>query len=105
MLAKQNFYTDWCDSRWLDSYLKCAKKRGMQAILVESPAYLDFRKDLSRQAFDQEIAVDNPADLTQVIHSLEEYKEKTGLILAGFECYSSTAYEVANRLNPLALEQ
>lgn len=85
----------------LDPYLKCAKKRGMQTFLVESPAYLAFRKDLSRKVFDHEIAVDDPADPVKVTDSLEKYKERISLILAGFECYSPAAYDVANRLKIL----
>jgi hypothetical protein len=85
----------------LDPYLHVARNRGMKAILIETPDYINFRKALKRQEFDQTIAVEHPARPGEIIRALEQLSEPPTLLLAGFERYIYSAYEVAKKLQIL----
>jgi hypothetical protein len=82
----------------LDPYLDSAHYRGMQAILVETPDYIRWRKMFSRREFDQTIAVEHPANPDEVLHVLKEIEVHPSLILAGFERYAKSAYLTAHKL-------
>lgn len=85
----------------LDPYLHVAHARGMEAILVETPDYLQWRKVLGRQEFDRTIAVEHPSEVNEVLAALVEHTPRPTMLLAGFERYITTAYVVAKRLGIL----
>jgi hypothetical protein len=83
----------------LDPYLDCARRRGMPAVLVETPAYLAWRRGLGRRDFDVEVAVSAPDDPVQVAGALGRsgLAKPPGLVLAGFERYVESAFALAAR--------
>lgn len=82
----------------LDPYFDCAKQRGMQSILLETPSYLDIRKLLKRRQFDVEIPLISPADPGSILQSLQQYVPNISLMLAGFDRYNEATYAVAEML-------
>jgi hypothetical protein len=80
----------------LDSYLHVARRRGMEAILIETPEYIRLRRELGRQEFDRTLAVDYPADAREVVNAIRGLPEKPALLLAGFERYIYSAYQAAS---------
>jgi hypothetical protein len=81
----------------LDPYLRCARKRGMTAVLVETAAYLKWRRMLGRQPFDVEIATDQPADAADVVATLERHHITPSFMLTGFERYAGCGFAVARK--------
>ena len=79
----------------LDPYLDAARRRGLSALLIETPDYLRWREVLGRRAFDQTIAVEHPSDPPTLISAI---KGKPRLILAGFERYTAAAHVAAQAL-------
>ncbi|MEF3116139.1 ATP-grasp domain-containing protein [Streptomyces chrestomyceticus] len=79
----------------LDPYLHCARRRGMPAVLVETPAYLRWRRRLNRLPFDLELAVADPDDTGQVGSALRAAQVVPALVLAGFDRYVPTAFRFA----------
>ncbi|MEU4714825.1 ATP-grasp domain-containing protein [Micromonospora purpureochromogenes] len=82
----------------LDPYLDQARQRGMRAVLVETPAYLRWRRALGRRPFDVEMAVDQPQDVERVIAALRGHDVAPALLLCGFERYVGSAFAAARRL-------
>jgi hypothetical protein len=82
----------------LDPYLDAAHRRGMRAFLIETPDYIRWRQLLNRRAFDGTLAVDHPAEAAEVLNALDRLPERPCLVLAGFERYTVSAYEVAGEL-------
>jgi ATP-grasp domain len=82
----------------LDPYLDAARERSLSAVLVETPAYLRWRRQLGRRPFDAELAVEHPADPEEVRCALGSSGRDTALVLPGFERYAASAYAVAARL-------
>lgn len=89
----------------LDSYLHVARRRGMEAILIETPEYIRLRRELGRQEFDRTLAVDYPADAREVVTAIESLPEKPVLLLAGFERYIYSAYQAARVLRVLPYQE
>lgn len=85
----------------LDPYLSAAKRRGMTTVLVETPDYILFRKTLQRQEFDLTLPVEHPAHVEEVLDALRYLPEVPLLLLAGFERYIYSAYNVAKSLHIL----
>ncbi|KOT95940.1 hypothetical protein ADK70_10175 [Streptomyces rimosus subsp. pseudoverticillatus] len=79
----------------LDPYLRCARRRGMTAVLVETPAYLRWRRLLRRQPFDLELPVPDLDDTGQIADALRAAEVEPALVLAGFERYVPTAFRFA----------
>lgn len=67
----------------------------MRAILIETPAYLLWRRHLGRRPFDMELPVEHPADAAEVRRALKERGLTVTLLLAGFERYVTSAYALA----------
>jgi predicted ATP-grasp superfamily ATP-dependent carboligase len=82
----------------LDPYLDCARERGMRAVLVETAAYLRWRRLLGRRPFDLELAVERPQDPEQVRAALGTAGVRPALLLAGFERYVYAAFDAAHAL-------
>lgn len=83
----------------LDPYLDAARQRGLHAVLVETPAYLMWRRQLGRRSFDVELEVQHPADPLAVQKALEDANYSASLILPGFERYVESAYALAQQLH------
>ncbi|MEV6964455.1 ATP-grasp domain-containing protein [Hamadaea sp. NPDC051192] len=81
----------------LDAYLDAAHRRGMTAVLVETPDYLRWRSALGRRPYDIGIAVDQPANTDALVAALRDLPAPA-LILAGFERYVASAYGAADIL-------
>lgn len=81
----------------LDAYLACARRRGLSSVLVDTPAYLRWRRHLGRRPFDVETPVAEPERPEQVIAALESAGVEPALVLAGFDHYVASAFEVAAR--------
>ncbi|WP_163864401.1 ATP-grasp domain-containing protein [Myxococcus eversor] len=79
----------------LDPYLDAARRRGLQTLLVETPAYLSWRQQLGRRPFDLEVPVEHPAQPEEVQHALESLGVKVTLLLAGFERYVDCSFALA----------
>jgi biotin carboxylase len=81
----------------LDPYLDAARRRGMRALLLETPAYLRWRQRLGRRPFDEELPVTHPAEVDALLDALEASGRfgGTALVLAGFERYVSSAFALA----------
>ncbi|GHE53959.1 hypothetical protein GCM10018785_24240 [Streptomyces longispororuber] len=79
----------------LDPYLRCARARGMTAVLVETPAYLRWRRHLRRRPFDLELPVPEPEDCGQVGDALRAAGVTPALVLAGFDRYVVSAFRLA----------
>ncbi|MEV0253572.1 ATP-grasp domain-containing protein [Streptomyces sp. NPDC050732] len=79
----------------LDPYLDCARRRDMPAVLVETPAYLSWRRALRRKPFDAELAVRAPEDPAQVAAALSAAGVAPALVLAGFDRYTESALRLA----------
>ena len=75
-------------------YLAAARKRGMCAILVETPDYLEYRKALDAPRFDRAIAVQKPEAADAVIGALEEVSN-IRIVLPGFERYVESSFAVS----------
>ena len=85
----------------LDPYLDCARRRGLLAVLVETPDYLSLRKDLGLRAFDVEVAMHEPNNLDAILHALKAQgitAANTSLILPGFDRYSYSSYQLAKMM-------
>lgn len=78
-----------------DPYLAAARRRGMAAVLVETPAYAAHRARLGREPFDVMLPVDAPADPRRVLAALRGLEGEVRLILPGFECYARSAHRAA----------
>ncbi len=83
----------------LDPYLACARRRGMKAVLVETPAFLGLRRRLGRLAFDEEVAVDEPHLLDELADRFGGQSARSALVLAGFERYALTAAKLRQLLS------
>ncbi|MGW0468232.1 ATP-grasp domain-containing protein [Streptomyces sp. NPDC003027] len=79
----------------LDPYLECARRRGMPAVLVDTPAFLKWRRHLGRQPFDIEIPVATPEAADQVAVALRAARVVPAFTLAGFERYAQSAFLLA----------
>ncbi|MGW7001547.1 ATP-grasp domain-containing protein [Streptomyces sp. NPDC054933] len=79
----------------LDPYLECARQRGMRAVLVETPAYLRWRRMLGRRPFDLELPVDEPQDPAAVAVALADAGVAPQLVLSGFERYVYAGFDLA----------
>jgi hypothetical protein len=66
----------------------------MAAILVETPAYLRWRRTLGRRPFDIELAVERPEDPALVRYALRDHLP-AALVLPGFERYAGSAFALA----------
>lgn len=75
----------------LDPYLDAAQRRSMVAVLVETPAYLAWRKQLGRRTYTVELPLDHPEDPQAVWARLQEADIQPALVLAGFERYVDSA--------------
>ena len=82
----------------LDPYLACAKKRGMQAWLLETPDYLELRTELKRKNYDKEISLNELENPENIFELLQPFKENIKLMLPGFECYTEATYAAAKKL-------
>ncbi|HEX4788702.1 MAG TPA: ATP-grasp domain-containing protein [Actinospica sp.] len=82
----------------LDPYLDCARRRGMPAVLVETDAYLRWRRALGRRQFDLELPVARPHDPDSVRAALAVAGVGTALLLTGFERYAAAGFELARRM-------
>jgi ATP-grasp domain len=82
----------------LDPYLREARERSMQAILIETPAYLRLRRQLGRQPFDLELGIEDPSNSSDVGRALAEHAAGVTLVLAGFERYVASAFAAARAL-------
>ncbi|MFC1418880.1 ATP-grasp domain-containing protein [Streptacidiphilus cavernicola] len=82
----------------LDPYLSCARRRGLPAVLVETPAYLRWRRALGRQPFDLEVPVEQPQDAARVRAALAAARVRPSLLLTGFERYAQAGFELARSL-------
>ncbi|MEU4152456.1 ATP-grasp domain-containing protein [Streptomyces sp. NPDC026659] len=67
-------------------------------MLVETAAYLRWRRLLGRRPFDLELAVERPQEPEQVRVALDTAGVRPALLLAGFERYVYAAFEAANTL-------
>jgi hypothetical protein len=83
----------------LDPYRGSAATRDMPAVLVETPAYLAWRRRLGRGPFDREIAVERPHQPEQVIAALRAADVTPAVLLAGFERYAAAAFDAATALS------
>lgn len=82
----------------LDPYLDCARRRGMRAVLVETPAYLRWRRLLGRRPFDLELPVERPQDPAAVAAALAGAAVAPRLVLSGFERYVYAGFDLARAL-------
>jgi ATP-grasp domain len=82
----------------LETYLDCARTRGMRAVLVETPAYLAWRARLGRRQFDAEIPVADPQHPGAVRAALSTAGVTVGLVLTGFERYVGCGFALAHEL-------
>ncbi|MEV6756659.1 ATP-grasp domain-containing protein [Streptomyces sp. NPDC051214] len=82
----------------LDAYRACAHRRGLPTVLVDTPAYLKWRRLLGRPFFDIEIPVPAPQCPDQVVAAVTGAGIEPVLVLAGFDHYTASAFEVATRL-------
>jgi biotin carboxylase len=67
-------------------------------VLVETPAYLQLRRELGRQPFDLEIGVDDPNSPADVCRALGKHAANVRLLLGGFERYNACAHAAAHAL-------
>ncbi|WP_341530373.1 ATP-grasp domain-containing protein [Nostoc sp. UHCC 0302] len=81
----------------LDPYLDASLRRGMKAVLIETPDYLQWRKNLGRRTFDIELPINQPNDPNQILNILGDLSKNVKLILPGFERYVESVYAVAER--------
>src|SRR5438132_2578940 len=82
----------------LDPYLAASRRRGMSALLVETPAYLRYREALGGEPFDAVVAVSHLEDADEVVSALTWTGSPPALVLPGFETYTKSAYRVAEVL-------
>lgn len=83
----------------LDPYLHCARDRGMRTVLVETPAYLRWRRLLGgRRPFDVELPVHRPEEPARVAAALRRARISPALLLAGFDRYVASAFALAAEL-------
>ncbi|MFI9723643.1 acetyl-CoA carboxylase biotin carboxylase subunit family protein [Streptomyces sp. NPDC052396] len=82
----------------LDPYLDSARRREMPAVLVETPAYLRWRRALGRRPFDIELGVDQPQDPEAVRAALDAAGVTPALVLTGFERYVQAGFALARML-------
>jgi hypothetical protein len=83
----------------LDPYLDCARRRGLPAVLVETPAYLRWRRSLGRRPFDLELPVDRPEVVDDVRRALADAGLRVALALTGFERYAQSGFGLARLLS------
>jgi hypothetical protein len=67
----------------------------MRAVLVETPAYLRWRRMLGRRPFDLELPVDRPQDPAAAAAALAEAGVAPRLVLSGFERYVYAGFDLA----------
>jgi hypothetical protein len=83
----------------VDAYQAAARRRGMHTVLVESPAYLEYRAGLpGRRVFDRQLPVPCPAHEGQVYDILSRAGLKPDLLLAAFDPYVRAGLAVAAAL-------
>ncbi|MER6840276.1 ATP-grasp domain-containing protein [Streptomyces platensis] len=82
----------------LDPYLDAAHRRGMRTVLVETPAYLRWRRLLGRREFEVEVAVERPQDPDAVRAALAAAGVAPALVLTGFERYVYAGFALARAL-------
>jgi len=82
----------------LEPYLDAAHRRGMRTVLVETPAYLRWRKLLGRREFEVEVAVERPQDPDAVRTALAAAGVAPALVLTGFERYVYAGFALARAL-------
>ncbi|WJY36224.1 ATP-grasp domain-containing protein [Streptomyces sp. P9-2B-2] len=82
----------------LEPYLDAAHRRGMRTVLVETPAYLRWRKLLGRREFEVEVAVERPQDPDAVRAALGAAGVAPALVLTGFERYVYAGFALARAL-------
>lgn len=81
-----------------DTYLEAARRRGLDAWLVETPEYARCRRMLGRRDFDRTIEVESPSDPRAVARAIADAGDGVAMVLAGFEQYIEAAYFVARWL-------
>ncbi|MGW8970060.1 ATP-grasp domain-containing protein [Streptomyces platensis] len=82
----------------LEPYLDAAHRRGMRTVLVETPAYLRWRRLLGRREFEVEVAVERPQDPDAVRTALAAADVAPALVLTGFERYVYAGFALARAL-------
>ena len=85
----------------MDLYLDAARRRGMTAVLVETPDYLRWRAVLGRRDFDAYLPVQQPAEVSDLVSALRMLDRTPHLVLAGFERYVMSSYQAAQALGAL----
>lgn len=98
--ATQNIFLQIGATRdGFDPYLDATWRRGMKAILIETPDYIEWRRNLGRRSFDIQLPVAQPSDPNQVLRALGDLCNNLKLVLPGFERYVECAYTIAEILN------
>lgn len=82
----------------LDPYLECARRRGMRAVLVETPAYLRWRREMGWHKYDVELGLDRAHDCERVRTALAEAGIFPRLVLPGVEPYAEAGTSLATML-------
>ncbi|MFF3546809.1 acetyl-CoA carboxylase biotin carboxylase subunit family protein [Streptomyces platensis] len=82
----------------LEPYLDAAHRRGMRTVLVETPAYLRWRRLLGRREFEVEVAVERPQDPDAIRAALAAAGVAPALVLTGFERYVYAGFALARAL-------
>ncbi|MEV0253493.1 ATP-grasp domain-containing protein [Streptomyces sp. NPDC050732] len=82
----------------LDPYRVGAATRGLTTVLVETPGYLAWRRQLGRAPFDKEIPVEHPHDPRRLLAALHTAGVRPAVLLAGFERYAAAAFDAAATL-------
>ena len=83
----------------LDPYLAAAHRRGLQAILIETPDYLNWRRHQGRSVFDEEVPLAHPEDIVQLTTCLQRITKPPELVLPGFERYVHSTYQATKALS------
>lgn len=97
--ATQNIFLQIGATRdGIDPYIDANWHRGMKAMLIETPDYIEWRRNLGRRSFDIELPVAQPADPNQVLRTLGDLCNNLKLVLPGFERYVKCAYTLAETL-------
>jgi carbamoylphosphate synthase large subunit len=81
----------------LDPYLSAARVRGIGALLVETPDYINYRSNLNPVQFDKVIAIDDPENPAALLNELQQVPGLR-LVLPGFERYVNSSFAVARSL-------
>jgi len=83
----------------LDPYLDAAHRRGMTAVLLETPDYLRWRRALGWREFDVSLPVHHLASADGIVAALELLDHRPELVLAGFERYARPTFAASAILN------